>query len=154
MIIGSAVDGENYHVIRNSAGLYLSITGTGGVNAQTCTTEFGPFRSASQWYASMPDRVHLFNREGQFQSAWIVGLEVAYELLDRHPSSQLLLINGATDMPMSVLPPRGCTCAPVWLDTNVPGVKAESAQPRVCPIHPPPPINRRTAWARVLDDEF
>ena len=138
MRIGSAVDGENYYVIRASSGKYLCISGwpqrefqhgelRGATHsASTAICVWGDFPSAAQWYSSMPDRVHIFNQEGVFQADWMRSLDAALEII-REVGGFLVYMNGEYDLPFThevFVPPR---------------VKV-----------PTPP---RTAWARVLDDE-
>jgi hypothetical protein len=148
MRINSAVDGEHYYVIRSTAGEYLCIEGFGrspwvtgpqsmpgsaqgllrgaGYNARIALCSWGEFRSAAQWYCSMPDRVHIFNREGVFQSDWCVGLDIALTLMSTH-GGFLVYMNGEYDLPFThqvFVPPL---------------VKVPSRPP--------------TAWARILDDD-
>jgi hypothetical protein len=100
----TAVDGQDYYVVRDGAGLFLCIekTGTGDTQemvARGATAWWSPeFRAAARWYRGMPDRVHLFCARGEFQGEWYCGLKVALMFLEMR-GGHLVYCNGQTDQP-------------------------------------------------------
>ena len=108
MRINSAVDGQDYYVIRDGAGFFLSIEntwheGNSDEKLKAASCWWGPFKAAAQFYKSMPDRVHLFDARGKFIAACGGGLEVALVLLERH-GGHLVYMSGQTDEPLQVDP--------------------------------------------------
>ncbi len=95
MRINSAVDGENYYVIKNDSGLYLRIV----ENRDPVRAEWGRKRCAAQWYKSWPDRVHVFDERGNFRYGWMVGLTAALPLLEEY-GGYLVFMDGERDEPM------------------------------------------------------
>jgi hypothetical protein len=83
MHINSAVDGQNYYVIKND-GLYLLIDVVDPKDVDHVRVSWGSRRGAAQWYQSMPDRVHVFGADGSFRYAWCVGLETASEIMRKN----------------------------------------------------------------------
>jgi hypothetical protein len=97
MRINSAVDDENYYVIKNSNGQYLCILNN--IPGQPVDAEWGHKRSAAQWYKSLPDRVHVFDERGTFRYGWMSGLESALPLVQEH-GGYLVYMDGVRDEPM------------------------------------------------------
>lgn len=83
MRIGSAVDGQDYYVIKNEAGEYLRIVDSRR-QAEEAIVAWGERLSAAQWYRAMPDRVHVFDAFGKFLYGWCVGLDAAQTIMGMH----------------------------------------------------------------------
>jgi hypothetical protein len=66
--------------------------------AEEAILSWGHFRSAAQWYRSMPDRVHLFDHHGVFHGGWCVGLDAALVFMNRM-GGHLVYYSGVTDQP-------------------------------------------------------
>jgi hypothetical protein len=103
--INSAVDGQNYYVIRSDDGLqYLHLQGFAGTpQASNAIVVWGSFLGAAQWYRSMPDRVHVFRPDGSFEAAWVVGLEAALVIMGGC-GGHLVYFDGAFDQPFTGAP--------------------------------------------------
>ncbi len=109
MIRGTAVDRQNYYVIRDEEGLYLHISGfrpsgSGQSGPEHTVIAWGLFPAAAQWYQSSPDRVHVFDVEGRFRYAWVAGLDAALGLIQRY-GGHLVYIDGSTARPFEPGPP-------------------------------------------------
>lgn len=109
MRVGSAMDGQNYWCIRSDDGLWLAIVdiahhndGSAGVQ-DVKTSWIDDSRRASQWYEGHPPRVHLYDPDGAFRSAWCVGQDIA-ELLMLREGGHLVLIDGILDVPIEKEP--------------------------------------------------